>query len=71
MAITRMTIKVGQKPTEKQKKRLREAMKREIVYDDNAPALTEAQYKAFAAVAGNQPRGGKETTRSILNGSTP
>lgn len=40
-----MTVKTGQKPTKEQKKRIREAMKRPIVYDDDSPELTEEQYE--------------------------
>ena len=45
MAIRKMIVKEGQKPTEEQKKRIREAMKRPIVYDDDSPELTEEQYE--------------------------
>ena len=45
MAIRKMTVKTGQKPTKEQKKRIREAMKRPIVYDDDSPELTEEQYE--------------------------
>lgn len=54
MAIRKKTVKAGQKPTEEQRKRIREAMKRPIVYDDDAPKLTEEQYKAFARAAKEQ-----------------
>lgn len=56
MAIRKMTVTEGQKPTEEQKKRIREAMKRPIVYDDDAPELTDEQYRAFAVVAEKQRR---------------
>ncbi len=56
MAIRKMTVKAGQKPTEGQRQRIREAMKRPIVYDDDSPELTEEQYKAFAVVAEEQRR---------------
>ena len=65
MAISRMTVKVGQKPTKEQKKRIREAMERDIVYDDDAPELTDEQYKAFAIVAEQQRKGRKKELVSI------
>lgn len=65
MAIKKMTVRVGQKPTEEQKKRIREAMKRPIVYDDEAPELTEEQYKAFAIVAEQQRKARKKELVSI------
>lgn len=65
MAIKKMTVRVGQKPTEEQKKRIREAMKRPIVYDDEAPELTEEQYKAFAIVAEQQRAARKKELVSI------
>lgn len=65
MAIRKMTVKVGQKPTKEQKKRIREAMEREIVYDDDAPELTEEQYKAFAIVAKKQRKARKKELVSI------
>ena len=65
MAISKMTVKVGQKPTKEQKKRIREAMKRPIVYDDDSPELTEEQYKAFAIVAAEQRKARKKELVSI------
>ena len=65
MAISKMTVKVGQKPTKEQKQRIREAMKRPIVYDDDAPELTDEQYKAFAIVAEQQRKGRKKELASI------
>ena len=65
MAISKMTVKVGQKPTKEQKKRIREAMKRPIVYDDDSPELTEDQYKAFAIVAAEQRKARKKELVSI------
>lgn len=50
-----------QKPTKEQKKRIREVMNRPIVYDDNAPELTEEQYKAFAVVAEEQRKARKKS----------
>jgi len=65
MAIHKMTVNVGQKPTKEQKKRIREAMNRPIVYDDDAPELTEEQYKAFAVVAEEQRKARKKELVSI------
>ena len=65
MAISKMTVKVGQKPTKEQKQRIREAMKRPIIYDDDAPELTDEQYKAFAIVAEQQRKGRKKELVSI------
>lgn len=65
MAIRKMNVKAGQKPTEEQKKRIREAMKRPIVYDDDAPELTEEQYKAFAIVAENQRKARRKELVSL------
>ena len=65
MAIHRMTVKEGQKPTEEQKKRIREAMKRPIVYDDDAPELTDEQYKAFAVVAEKQRKARRKELISL------
>ena len=51
MAIIRSTVKVGQKPTEKELKRIKaeiaEAKKHPIVYTDNCPKLTEEQIAEF------------------------
>ena len=65
MAIRKMTVKVGQKPTEEQKKRIREAMKRPIVYDDDAPELTEEQYRAFAIAAEEQRKARRKEIVSL------
>lgn len=40
MAIHRVFVKIGQKPTEKQRKRLRKAAALPITYDDDSPELT-------------------------------
>ena len=54
MAVRRMTVKVGQQPTEEQKRRIKEALDRPISYDDDAPKLTEEQYRAFERKIKNQ-----------------
>lgn len=51
MAIERMIVKIGQEPTEEQKKRINEAAQSPIVYDDDCPELTEEQYMLFAEQA--------------------
>ena len=65
MARSKMTVKVGQKPTEEQKQRIREAMNRDIVYDEDAPELTDEQYKAFAIAAEQQRMARKKVLVSI------
>ena len=47
MVVRRMTVKVGQQPTEEQKRRIRESIDRPICYDDDAPKLTDEQYRDF------------------------
>ena len=47
MAVYGMTVKIGQQPTEEQKRRIKEALDRPIFYDDDAPKLTDEQYKDF------------------------
>lgn len=41
------TIEKGQKPTEEQLQEVIEAKKQSIVYDEEAPELSPAMYKAF------------------------
>ena len=41
------TIKKGQMPTEDQLNEVKEAAKREIQFDKDAPELSPAMYKAF------------------------
>ena len=47
MVVRRMTVKVGQQPTEEQKRWIRESIDRPICYDDDAPKLTDEQYRDF------------------------
>ncbi|MDY6321862.1 MAG: hypothetical protein SPL30_02995 [Succinivibrio sp.] len=54
MAIHRVFVKIGQKPTEKQRKRLRKAAALPITYDDDSPELTKEQYEEFARIAAAQ-----------------
>lgn len=44
----------NQKPTEEQIKRIEEAAKREIVFDEDSPELTPAMEKAFRLAAKNR-----------------
>lgn len=44
------------KPTEEQKQQIREAAKREIVFDEDSPELTPAMEKAFRLAAKNRNR---------------
>ena len=43
-----------QKPTEEQIRQIKEAAKREIVFDEDSPALTPAMEKAFRLAAKNR-----------------
>ena len=54
MAIVKKTVRVGDKPTREQVKRLKAAAKRPIVFDEDCPALTEEQLKQFAEMARQQ-----------------
>ena len=51
MAIHRMMVKSGQKPTSEQEARIARAAKKPIVYDDESPKLTEEQYAMFAEMS--------------------
>lgn len=48
------TLDRNQKPTEEQIKQIREAAKRDIVFDEDSPELTPAMEKAFRLVAKNR-----------------
>lgn len=65
MGMHKMTVKVGQKPTKEQCQRIKEAAKRPIFYDDDAPELTEEQYREFAMVAAEQRKARKKELVSI------
>lgn len=54
MATIRIFIPDGQTPTEEQKKNIREAAARPIVYDEDCPELTEEQLKKFRRVTGRK-----------------
>lgn len=50
MAIVRKVVRVGDKPTREQVKRIKAAAKRPPVYDEENPPLTEAQLAQMARV---------------------
>ena len=49
-------IEDGQKPTKEQLDEVREAAKREIQFDEDAPELSPAMYKAFRCSAAQRSR---------------
>ena len=50
------TLKEGQKPTKEQWEEVREAAKREIQFDEDAPELSAAMYKAFKSSVAQRNR---------------
>ena len=48
------TLDRNQKPTEEQIKQIREAAKRDIVFDEDSPELTPEMEKAFRLAAKNR-----------------
>ena len=48
------TLDRNQKPTEEQIKQIKDASKREIVFDEDSPELTPAMEKAFRLAAKNR-----------------
>lgn len=50
------TLKEGQKPTKEQLEEVREAAKREIQFDEDAPELSAAMYKAFKSSVAQRNR---------------
>ncbi len=48
------TLDKNQVPTEEQIKQIKEAAKREIVFDEDSPELTPAMEKAFRLAAKNR-----------------
>ena len=50
----RVTLNRNQQPTEEQIRQIEEAAKREIVFDEDSPALTPAMEKAFRLAAKNR-----------------
>ena len=65
MAIHKMVVRSGQKPTEEQRKRIRRAASMPITYDEDCPELTEEQYEEFARIAAKQRAGRKKRLVSI------
>ena len=51
MGITRSTVKVGQKPTKEQLRKIREIAKRPIHYTEDCPESTPEALAEFAAMA--------------------
>jgi len=51
MATIKKTVVSGQKPTEDQIREVREAAKQPVVFDDDSPELTPAQYAEMAEMA--------------------
>ena len=49
-----VTLNRNQQPTEEQIRQIEEAAKREIVFDEDSPALTPAMEKAFRLAAKNR-----------------
>ncbi|MCI9068085.1 MAG: hypothetical protein HFI64_05485 [Lachnospiraceae bacterium] len=52
--IRTVTLDKNQVPTEEQIKQIKEAAKREIVFDEDSPELTPAMEKAFRLAAKNR-----------------
>ena len=52
--IRTVTLDSSQKPTEKQIKQIEDAAMKEIVFDEDSPALTPAMEKAFRLTAKNR-----------------
>ena len=50
------TLKEGQKPAKEQLEEVREAAKREIQFDEDAPELSAALYKAFKSSVAQRNR---------------
>lgn len=49
-----VTLDRNQKPTEEQIRQIKEAAKREVVFDEDSPELTPAMEKAFRLAAKNR-----------------
>ncbi len=52
--IRTVTLDRNQKPTEEQIRQIKEAAKREIVFDEDSPELTPVMEKAFRLAAKNR-----------------
>ncbi len=49
-----VTLDRNQRPTEEQIRQIREAAKKEIIFDEDSPELTPAMEKAFRLAAKNR-----------------
>ena len=65
MATHKMTVYPGQEIPEEVKKEVRAAAKRPIVFDDDAPELTDEQLAEFAALAEQQRNDRKKPVLSL------
>ena len=65
MAMTRIEIREGQKPTLQQIQEIEAASRRPIVPDDDAPELTPEQYAEMAAIARKQRQQKKKQVVAI------
>lgn len=54
------TVKEGQTPTKEQLEEVREAAKREVQFDEDAPELSPAMYKAFKCSVAQRNRRKKD-----------
>lgn len=54
------TIEKGQSPTKEQLDEVREAAKREVTFDEDAPELSPAMYKAFKCSVAQRNRRKKD-----------
>ena len=52
--IRTVTLDRNQKPTDEQIKQIKEASKKEIIFDEDSPELTPAMEKAFRLAAKNR-----------------
>ncbi len=52
--IRTVTLDRNQKPSDEQIKQIKEAAKREIIFDDDSPELTPAMEKAFRLAVKNR-----------------
>ena len=65
MATTKATIKKGQKPTKEQLNEVKEAAKKDAVFDEDAPELSVEQYAEMAEMARKKRAGEKKPVVAI------
>lgn len=65
MAIRRMVVRPGQQPTAEQRARIKQAAARPIVYDEDAPELTDDELARFAVLAAEQRAEREKQTVSL------